>query len=421
MSGSSSLTPDALESLLGDLDEERFVAFVDGLWSRGGWTTDREGATLAVRRGGETSRLLVWTDDRSRIERLLDGDPDGPDAGAIDAVVTRRRDAASARRIAEAHDADVIDTDGLYDRLLYAIDRGAARELCGTYFGDDVEPRPPSDPGPDGRTIAGTVSPRTFLVAAALLALVAAVGVGLSGQPPGETDPAPETPAVDGGDTPVITPAGGGGVTADSPERAETPSRSLVPGREQFEELRADAPAYRNTSVSCMETPDAIVRTAVGALRFNDPDRNDGLRTVWRLADADNLSFERFGEGITSPIYRPLYEFDRVAFEPAAENETATEILAGATRTRAVVVAREGAIARYEFRLRRKSIDCWTIDQIFRTPIGGDAPADTATPTEANTSADATTSPETNTTAASDRERPGLPAQPETRNTWQDR
>jgi hypothetical protein len=99
MSGSSSLTPDALESLLGDLDEERFVAFVDGLWSRGGWTTDREGATLAVRRGGETSRLLVWTDDRSQIERFLEGDPDGPDDG-VDrpGVGTRRARGESPRR-----------------------------------------------------------------------------------------------------------------------------------------------------------------------------------------------------------------------------------------------------------------------------------------------------------------------------------
>jgi hypothetical protein len=380
MPDSPTLTPDALESYLRDLDRAAFVAFVADLWSAGGWETEHGESVLTATRGDETRRILVWTDDRNRIERLLGVEADEPDVDAIDAVVARRRDGASAQAIAETRGARVIDTAGLHDRLLYAIGRERARELCRTHFGSAVEPRPPRASDREDRGIRDVLRPRTVLVAAVVLTLVAAVAVGLSGQP-GNGGAVPDSGPPEGGvtGTPLITPVGAGGVTTASPapegtsagvETARIPP-DMRPSSERYLFLRANAQAYRNASFSCAETPGMLVETAVGAIRFNDPERNDGLRTVWRLTDLDGISFEELRDGITSAIYQPLFSFDRVAFEPPPETGTDARTAIVSTTDRAVVVARDGGVARYEFRLRSVSGGCWKIDQVFRTPVGG--------------------------------------------------
>lgn len=382
MSDSSTLTPETLESLLRDLDQDAFVAFVADLWAAGGWETERTGPVLATARGGETKRILVWTDDRNRIERLLGVETTEPDVDAIDAVVTRRRDESSARTIAETLDARVIDADGLHDRLLYAIGRERARGLCRTHFGSTVEPRPARDSDREEGVIEDLFRPRTVLVAVLALTLLAAVAVGLSGQS-GTDGALPDSGSPLAGDsgTPMITPVGAGELTAASPTPeatrtgagTETPRLppDLRPTGERFESLRANAEAYRNASFSCVETPGLLVESAVGVIRFNDPERNDGLRIVWRLADLDGVSFEEFRNGITSAIYRPLFGFDRVAFESPPETRTDSRTATVATTQRTVVVAQDEAIARYEFRLRRVADGCWKIDQIFRTRVDG--------------------------------------------------
>jgi hypothetical protein len=220
----TSLTPATLESLLGDVDHGEFVDFVADLQGQRGWAVDREGSVLTVTSdGGERERLLVWTDDRSRIEQLLDAEPTGPTTGEIDAVVTRERDAETAYKIADGRGAAVIDTAAIHDLLLYAIDRADCRKLCETHFGRAVDPRPGPDPGTTAEASGGVFSSRVFVIGIVLLGLVVA---GAAGLPAGPFEQAPDgtSGVVPGGTTtgtapperPEATPAPAGG-SGDGP------------------------------------------------------------------------------------------------------------------------------------------------------------------------------------------------------------
>jgi len=229
--GPTPLTPAALESLLADASHEAFVAFLADLRERCGWAVDREGSVLTVTRDGDRERLLVWTDDRGRLERLLGAGPAVPDAGPVDAVVTRSRDATSAAVVAEDRGAAVIDTAGIHDRLLYAIDRESARALCEAHFDRPVAPRPgrdagtDADPGGADGASTGAVSSRALLVGVALLALVVA---GAAGLPAGPLGAAPDVaPGGDTVETPAATPFGADGTgdaSASTPTPASTPA-----------------------------------------------------------------------------------------------------------------------------------------------------------------------------------------------------
>jgi hypothetical protein len=212
------LTPATLESLLVEVDHGEFVDFVADLRGKRGWAVDREGSVLAVTsEGGERERLLVWTDDRSRLEQLLDAEPTAPATGGIDAVVTRERDAETARKIADERGAAVVDTTAIHDRLLYAIDRGDCRNLCETQFGRPVDPRPGADPGATTEASTGLFSSRVFVVGIVLLGLVVAGAAGL--------------PAGPFGDAPDGSPGGvpGEPTTATAPPGHPTPTPAIGP------------------------------------------------------------------------------------------------------------------------------------------------------------------------------------------------
>lgn len=66
MSKPVQLTPDALESPLGDLDGSALGAFVADLYERGSQGAKQEGRFITTTgRDGDDERLLVWTDDRT--------------------------------------------------------------------------------------------------------------------------------------------------------------------------------------------------------------------------------------------------------------------------------------------------------------------------------------------------------------------
>jgi hypothetical protein len=194
------LTPDALESLLCGLDHEAFVAFVADLRERCGRAVDREGSLLTVTRDdGDRERLLVRTDGRSRLARLRDADPETPDADAIDAVVTRDRDAGTAAAVAEDIGARVVDTAAIHDRLLYAIDRESARALCGAWFDRPVDLRPApgtAEASADGASPGGVSAPGALLVGIALLGLIVAGAAGLPAGPLGDAPDPAATPGI---------------------------------------------------------------------------------------------------------------------------------------------------------------------------------------------------------------------------------
>jgi hypothetical protein len=230
MSEAVRLTPAALESLLEDLDHDAFVGFVADLYARGGRTTDRTGDHILVSTAnGENERILVWTDDRGRIERLGREQPDTPET-PTDAVVTRGRDASTAALIADEHDARLVETADLHDRLLYAIDRETCRGLCRDHLGQAVDPVPGQpDPTSEG---AATVPPsltRLLAVVAlcgVVLATVAALpGITLPGEPTADAGVPAGTPVGPG----AVTPVGGGTTPTEPPTPQPTPAPQPTP------------------------------------------------------------------------------------------------------------------------------------------------------------------------------------------------
>jgi hypothetical protein len=239
----TALTPDALESLLSGIDHEAFVAFVSGLRERGGWDVERRGSVLvATRPDGDRERVLVWTDDRSRLERLRDVDPEAPVDGPVDAVVTRERDADTAAVVAGQYGARVVDTEAIHDRLLYAIDRENSRALCAAHFDRQVAPRPApgTDEREDAAAASSAVGSRALIAGAALLALVVAGAAGLPGAFPGSTPDA--APSIGPGDPltgtqPGDTPPGGAPGSPTATTSTPTPeSIEVDPGTPPPEE-----------------------------------------------------------------------------------------------------------------------------------------------------------------------------------------
>jgi hypothetical protein len=274
------LTPDALESLLADRDAEAFAAFVADLYRRTGAETTREGTLVtAVAPDGDRERLLVWTDDRTRIERLLGREPPAPKVENIDAIVAYDRDAPSAAAIAEEAGAGVRDTATLHDRLLYAMDREACRELCREHFEAEVEPRPAPEAESEGTAFDALSRPRIALVAIAVCGLLVAGVAGLPGTGPSDRDafvPGEGPGTVDPPGTGLVTPIGG--------EPGATPTVSTPPpttGTPPFPlpgELVLLEPCYRD------DTGSLVRRICLPPRPFSadrDPDAVAGARTLF--------------------------------------------------------------------------------------------------------------------------------------------
>jgi len=256
------LTPAALESLLGGVDHGSFVAFVSDLRERCGWAVDRDGSVLTVtREGGERERLLVWTDDRSRPERLLDAEPATPATAGVDAVVTRERDAETARQVADDLKAEVIDTAAIHDRLLYAVERADCRDLCESHFGRPVDPRPGPDPGTTTGPSTGVPSSRAFVAGAVLLVVVVA---GAAALPAGPFGNAPDGVA---GDVPggnADTGPVGANTTADASVAHHTPTPTATP-EDAGDDRGAGTPDLRN----CSDCPDLLAFEETAAVTAN--------------------------------------------------------------------------------------------------------------------------------------------------------
>ena len=231
MSGPLHLTPDAMESLLTELDDDAFAAFVADLYERTGRDTARRGTVVtATTPDGDRERLLVWSDDRGRVGRLLGADVTVPDVDAVDTVVTRERDAAAASMIAEETGADLLDTTALHDRLLYAMDRGTCRSLCQTHFDRAVDPQRKPETDSDAVGIDGLLRPRIALAVVAVCGLLVAGAAGFpgAGQPGGDASvPGSGAGTVDPNGTAVVTPIGGGGTPV--PTETVAPTETPVP------------------------------------------------------------------------------------------------------------------------------------------------------------------------------------------------
>jgi hypothetical protein len=116
--------PEVLEAWVRGLGSEELVAFVTDLWTARGFETDRNGAFVNARRGGENHVVYVLTGRAT---------PSVETAGNVDVVVVGRPRAGEP--LAAELDARVVDAAGLTEMLRYAIDRDVAADLCERHFG----------------------------------------------------------------------------------------------------------------------------------------------------------------------------------------------------------------------------------------------------------------------------------------------
>ena len=219
--------PDVLEAHVRGLDSERFAAFVTDLWTARGFGTDRDGAFVTARRGGETHVVYVLTGRAGTLS--------GETARPVDVVVAAGRPRNAATLAAEV-DARVVDAAGLTEMLRYAIPRDVAADLCERHFGASPEALtfPPRDRV--RRAVEGleveTVT--TVLLAVAVVAVGAGVAFGLAG--PGvagdgtsdraEAAVTPGTVTSPGGDGPGTVTVNAG----SSPTEAGGDDPASVPG-----------------------------------------------------------------------------------------------------------------------------------------------------------------------------------------------
>jgi hypothetical protein len=212
------LTPDTLESLLIDLNHEGLIRFIVDLYERSGRETERRGdLIITTTPEGSDQRLLIWTDNRNRIERFFSTATTEADVDEIDAVVSRDHDAATAISIAKRADADLIETADLHRRLLYAMSRDECRALCQTHFDRSVEARPVPDDDPEAATLSVLSQPWIALLGVAICGLIVAGVVGV--------------PAVMSDGTPSIPEAGSSVTepTVDNPVRPVSGGDTVTP------------------------------------------------------------------------------------------------------------------------------------------------------------------------------------------------
>jgi hypothetical protein len=149
--------------------------------------------------------------------------------------MSRDRDAASAAMIAEEAGADALGTAALHDRLLYAMDRGACRDLCREHFDREVEPRPARETESGVSAFGALARPRILLGAVVICGLLVAGAAGLpgSGTPGGDAFVPGEGSGTAGpGEGGVVTPIGGApGETRTTalPTTVRTPTPTPTP------------------------------------------------------------------------------------------------------------------------------------------------------------------------------------------------
>lgn len=218
----------AVDHHLRRLDAGACAALVADLWAARGYETRREGAVVVATRRGESRVLYPCPDARLR-------SPPAPDR-PVDAVVDPRA-GRRARRVADAHDARLLDAADLREMLWYGVESSVADDLCERHLGA----RPDALSPPLRRRLRSVVGRAesgvaTALVAALVLLVVGALVVPALSAPPG-TDAGGDGRATDGSDGVDL-----GAATASRPS-----GPSAVPGLDEggIDDLTALQVAHR--------------------------------------------------------------------------------------------------------------------------------------------------------------------------------
>ncbi|TKX75648.1 hypothetical protein EXE46_02560 [Halorubrum sp. GN11_10-6_MGM] len=222
-------------------------------------------------------------------------------------------------------------------------------------------------------------SPRTVLAAVAVAALlVAAAGAGFVagtagiGGPDGVAgvgDDEPSDPSATDSDAAGSTDGGGDGSEESGGDGDDATTVAVAAGDPTGE-------AARNTALSptCDRSALQVVQIQMNALRYNDDETNDGIRTLRAFASPENRdvvgSIGQYVELFETPRYAPMLTYDTAQYS--------VPVIADGTAEVAVVTRENGSVTgRYEFRLVRVGggtgatdgslgdvDDCWMTDAV---------------------------------------------------------
>lgn len=344
--------------------------------------------------------LIVHTDDGPVRMRAVS---DEADTGAADAVVSAHPDIEPG--------CPVVGPGALRQRLLYALDPGTADELCERHLGQPVRSTeyasdgPSTDEGPaDSSPSAGTpadapgsgldadtagerssashgpaqssgtpagtrrgglqtlVGSQTALLAI-LVVLVFATGVGavfVGGLSPAGAD-ADQQP----GETP--TPAGD---RTPTPTASPTPTPTPTPASDESDDNERVRPGlgsnrYATLRPTCNRSFLNVVQIQMNALKFNDNETNDGIRTVRRFASPQNREavgdLAAYVRIIQRESYAPMLTYDSAEYEPR-------RFAADTARVQVTTRENGNVTARYVFRLGRQDggeyDGCWMTEGV---------------------------------------------------------
>jgi len=401
MSRQSYIPPEQFRAALESLDRAAFAAFVGDVYRHSADDVAVDGPTVTVRNGETVTTLRVEVGDQT-------GRPDGTnlsvgDCEGIDAVVTTRPD--------DSPDGQTIGPTDLHQRVQYGLSPETADRLCkrhldrparspayttgtdggpgsgekGTTTGSGKEAartRPsPMVPGAyvsRAKSVVGTVGPWVVLVGvvgvlffgtgtgAVFVDLASDVGSEGVGTPDGEAgDTATETETASDADA----------VTADTPDdRTDQPDGSEGPGatpaatpvtETMTGAQTLEAQRYAAVRPNCERSFLHVVQIQMNALKYNDNESDDGIRTVRRFASPRNREavgpFERFVRIVKSPTYEPMLNYDSAEYTPRRTSADTAHVR---------VVTREAGnvTGRYVFRLRKQESTeydgCWMTEGV---------------------------------------------------------
>lgn len=364
MTPSSSRPPErsTLVELFARLDRAAFGRFVADLWRLRGHEARFDGDVVRVSDArGDGDRVVVpFHGDRGTDGRPLARVAPCVDPDTVVAVVASAPDDPAAAAAAEESSADLLGPADLRRMVLYAIDRESCDALFRRHFGrglDDIgRARGGSDRGL-GEWVrgAGPTASVGVPVAALLVAVLVAAGIGGSAMhgPAGPSSPGGSAVATP--DRQVATP-----VTLDRRPSA-TPDAPVAPG--------------------CYPTPRASVEAQLAALRTNDPETDDGIRRVWNGATAEFRRYTGPFETFVTILHN--HPFVHLLDPRAVEYGTLTRS-GGVARQTFTVTSPDDERYVYTFTLVRRGgpsdRGCWSLTGLtYRTSPGARTPGETET------------------------------------------
>jgi hypothetical protein len=381
----------AFAAAMADLDQGDLAEFVADIYREMGEEVTVDPPVVTVHSDGGPVRLGVLTGESDSL-------PDG-----IDAVVTADPDLAP--------ETPSIGPADLRQRVLYALPPAAADDLCEAYLDRSArsveyapEQPPETDSGGSGgdedgrsrgespaRADDSLVGPQVVLVGL-LAAVVLATGAGAVFLG-GTTDGGDVFP-VDGADGSesgaVATPgdaSGNGSIEAplranegdwngwqaipsDAADTGQTATPTATPesggSDDEDQDVRdLGADRYADLEPTCERSFLHVVQIQMNALKYNDNETNDGIRTVRRFASPRNReavgSLEQYVRIIESDTYAPMLTYDSAEYTPWRFGEDRAQVR--------VVTREDGNVtARYAFRLRKQDGEeydgCWMTEGV---------------------------------------------------------